>query len=123
MPLSTAPGWPGAPSAPPPAECTVWVDHENGPEPGPVAFFLRLRVVNLAAGPAGPEPVLPAFYEDNYLTLLPGEARRIRVDFALPAAPPPAGAGAVAVQLCGYNVGAAVVPVRWSPGPPPPPSP
>ncbi len=42
---------------------------------GRLAFFLRLR---LAKG-AGGEEALPVFWEDNYLTLMPGERREVRV--------------------------------------------
>jgi exo-1,4-beta-D-glucosaminidase len=44
-----------------------------------IAFFVRLRILK---GPGGAE-VLPAFWQDNYLTLLPGERREVKVSYAI----------------------------------------
>ena len=49
----------------------VTVDLEN-PSPD-LAFMIEVRVVRQATG----EPVLPVYLDDNYVTLLPGEKRRI----------------------------------------------
>jgi hypothetical protein len=43
--------------------------------------------------------VLPAYFSDNYISLLPGETRRIEVRY-----PPSAAKGAVTVKLRGWNV-------------------
>jgi hypothetical protein len=54
------------------------------------------------------ERVLPAFYDDNYISLLPGETRSITIrtmDGVKPAGTP------AAVQLRGWNVQAASVPI------------
>jgi exo-1,4-beta-D-glucosaminidase len=45
------------------------------------AFFLRLQITK---GKGGDE-VLPVFWQDNYLSLLPGETRRITVTYAVSA--------------------------------------
>ncbi len=58
-----------------------------------LAFFIRLR---LTAGAAG-EEVLPAFWEDNYFSLLPGESKEVAVAF-------PAGPEDLAVQADGWNI-------------------
>jgi hypothetical protein len=42
-----------------------------------LAFLVRLRVLK---GKDGPE-VLPVFFDDNYISLLPGEKREITVHF------------------------------------------
>ena len=42
-----------------------------------LAFFVELQVVNRQSG----EPVLPILWEDNYISLLPGESRSIKATF------------------------------------------
>jgi len=61
-----------------------------------LAFFLRLRVTRGAGG----DEVLPSYWSDNYVSLLPGEKRELSVRFAEAAL---AGAEPV-VQLTGWNV-------------------
>ena len=39
--------------------------------PGTIAFFLFFDLVDTATG----QPVLPVYWDDNYVTLLPGEER------------------------------------------------
>ncbi|HEV2328011.1 MAG TPA: glycoside hydrolase family 2 [Verrucomicrobiae bacterium] len=51
--------------------------HVSNPTPH-VALMIRLKVVRANSG----ERVLPAFYEDNYFSLLPGEDRTLSVRFA-----------------------------------------
>lgn len=43
-----------------------------------IAFFVRLAISKGRGG----EEVVPAYWEDNYLTLLPGESREVGVSFA-----------------------------------------
>jgi hypothetical protein len=43
------------------------------------AFFIRLKIVDAKSG----ELVLPVYFSDNYITLLPGENREIGVDMGL----------------------------------------
>jgi exo-1,4-beta-D-glucosaminidase len=43
-----------------------------------IAFFIELRV----SGKKGGETILPIFWEDNYISLLPGESRNIEAVFA-----------------------------------------
>jgi hypothetical protein len=50
--------------------------------------------------------VLPAYASDNYVSLLPGEARRLTIE-----APAPEGARPMLLELKGWNVRAGVVPV------------
>lgn len=85
----------------------------NGTPGAPVAFFLRLQV----RAADGAERVLPVFYTDNYLSLVPGETRQVTLDFA-------AGAlahGAPALWLEGWNVERVRVPVTWDVAVPLPP--
>jgi hypothetical protein len=42
------------------------------------AFFMRLKLCHKATG----ELMLPVYMEDNYLTLFPGESRRIGIDLS-----------------------------------------
>ncbi len=41
--------------------------------------------------------ILPAYYDDNYICLLPGETRKFRIDYSDPAAHPE-------IQLTGWNI-------------------
>ena len=50
----------------------------------PVAFWIRLQVLASRSG----ERVLPVFYEDNYVSVVPGVQRVIRIDFAASDVPP-----------------------------------
>jgi exo-1,4-beta-D-glucosaminidase len=91
----------------PPATVTWTVAHSRGGADGEsrvtlrnegrsIAFFLRLQVTR---GPDG-EEVLPAFWQDNYVSLLPGEVREVAVGYRLAdlgGAPP-------AVKVTGWNL-------------------
>jgi hypothetical protein len=44
---------------------------------GPLAFFNRLSLVNADTK----QRVLPAFYSDNYVTVLPGEEKKVIIDW------------------------------------------
>ena len=44
-----------------------------------IAFFVRLRILK---GPGGDE-LLPILWQDNYLTLLPGESRKVTANYAI----------------------------------------
>jgi exo-1,4-beta-D-glucosaminidase len=61
-----------------------------------LAFFVRLKVDKGAGG----EEVLPVFWEDNYISLLPGETREITARYEASAL----GAADAAVEVGGYNV-------------------
>jgi hypothetical protein len=52
----------------------LWTELKN-PSPTP-ALLVRLKVVREQSG----DRILPALYEDNYFTLLPGETRRLRTE-------------------------------------------
>src|SRR5690606_34245555 len=69
---------------------------DNGADQ-PVAFGLQLQVRDSGLG----ERVLPVFYEDNYLSLVPGERRELTIDFAT--ADVPSGTTPV-IWCCGWNV-------------------
>ena len=43
----------------------------------PLAFFVRLRLQDAHTG----KPIRPAFYDDNYISLLPGESRTIAIEY------------------------------------------
>jgi len=65
----------------------------SNPVGNPVAFFNRVALINRETG----KRILPAFYDDNYLSVLPGEARVVTVEF-------PDGEGNLAVEVYGWNV-------------------
>jgi mannosylglycoprotein endo-beta-mannosidase len=50
----------------------------------PVAFFNRVSLIDPKTG----ERVLPTFYSDNYLSVLPGEQKTIMVDYDVPVVNP-----------------------------------
>ncbi len=61
-----------------------------------LAFFTELKLVTTD----GDVPVLPVFWEDNYVSLLPGESRRIGVRFAEASL----GGGQAVVRVTGPNI-------------------
>jgi hypothetical protein len=52
----------------------------NNPENGPIAFFNRVSLLN----PATHKRILPVFYNNNYISVLPGEEKKIVLDFNIP---------------------------------------
>ncbi|KAA9040912.1 glycosyl hydrolase [Ginsengibacter hankyongi] len=60
----------------------------------PVAFFNRLSLVNILTK----KRILPTFYSDNYISVLPGEERKITIDYT------PVANEKAAVELYGWNV-------------------
>jgi exo-1,4-beta-D-glucosaminidase len=61
-----------------------------------LGFFLRLQVVTAPGG----EEVLPVLWEDNYLSLLPGESREVTARYRPEGGP---GTGR-ALVVSGWNV-------------------
>ncbi|GGH75452.1 hypothetical protein HNQ91_004597 [Filimonas zeae] len=49
----------------------------RNPSGGPVAFFNRLSLVNAKTK----KRILPAFYSDNYVSVLPGAEKKITIDY------------------------------------------
>jgi exo-1,4-beta-D-glucosaminidase len=73
--------------------------------PGPaLAFFVRLKL----AGTAGGEEILPVRWEDNYVSLLPGETRVLTARYRSRAL----GKGEPVIEVSGWNVRAAARPAR-----------
>ncbi len=65
-----------------------------------VALAEKLTLESAADGAR----ILPAYYSDNYVSLLPGESRSITIDY-------PAKAGTPKLELRGWNLPSATVPV------------
>ena len=65
-----------------------------------LAFLVHLAV---RKGPGG-EEVLPVLWEDNYVTLLPGETRELAATYA----PKDLGGAAPVVTIDGWNVAEAM---------------
>jgi mannosylglycoprotein endo-beta-mannosidase len=57
-----------------PGKIAVTLTNKRG---GPLAFFNRVSLIDADTK----ERMLPAFYSDNYVTVLPGEQRRIVIDY------------------------------------------
>ncbi len=68
------------------------------------AVLVKLTLEDASTG----RRILPAYYSDNYVSLLPGEQRTITVEFA-------AGTEPLAFSLRGWNLEAQVIMVRPSP--------
>ena len=49
----------------------------SNPANGPVNFFNRISLVN----PATKQRILPAFYSDNYFSILPGAVKKITIEY------------------------------------------
>ncbi len=61
------------------------------------AFFIRLKVIN-----SNNELILPAYFTENYMTLLPGESREIMLDLSTGKAP--TGLSGLKLVIEGWNV-------------------
>ena len=69
----------------------------------PVAFFNRIALID----PRTNRRILPAFFSDNYISIVPGASRTITVDYT-----PAAGSPAPVVSVKGWNVSERSVPVE-----------
>jgi hypothetical protein len=67
----------------------------NNPANGPIAFFNRLSLVDDQTK----KRVLPVFYSDNYISVLPGEKKTIIVEYS-----PSVIKGRLSVSIAGWNV-------------------
>ncbi|WP_300596859.1 glycoside hydrolase family 2 TIM barrel-domain containing protein [Niabella sp.] len=65
----------------------------ENPEGAPLAFFNRLSVINTQTG----KRLLPSFYSDNYVTVLPGTRKEIQITY-------PKSAPDIAVSVFGWNL-------------------
>jgi mannosylglycoprotein endo-beta-mannosidase len=80
----------------------------RNPAGGPVAFFNRVSLVD----PATKKRLLPVFYSDNYISVLPGESKTVILDYTPHAGAGGAGTGA---GVAGTEVAAPLVSVRgWN---------
>jgi len=67
------------------------------------ALANKLTLVNASDG----SRILPAYYSDNYFSLLPGETREIEIEY-----PAKSGAGSAQLTLRGWNLEPQTIPVR-----------
>lgn len=74
----------------------------KNPAGGPVAFFNRISLVD----PTTKQRLLPVFYSDNYVSVLPGESKTITLDYT----PKPGVTPQVSVR--GWNVAEKSYPVK-----------
>ncbi|HUZ61665.1 MAG TPA: glycoside hydrolase family 2 TIM barrel-domain containing protein [Hanamia sp.] len=82
-------------------EGKVEVTISNAKE-NPIAFFNRLSLVNTATK----QRILPVFYSDNYISVLPGEAKKITIDYTA------AVKEKAAVELYGWNVADQLIDIK-----------
>lgn len=75
----------------------------HNPAGGPLAFFNRISLVD----PATKQRLLPVFYSDNYVSVLPGESKTVTLDYT-----PKPGAAPPQVSVSGWNVTEKYVEVR-----------
>jgi mannosylglycoprotein endo-beta-mannosidase len=75
----------------------------HNPADGPLAFFNRVSIVD----PTTKQRLLPVFYSDNYLSILPGESKTITLDYT-----PHPGGPAPLVSVRGWNVAEQCYPVK-----------
>jgi exo-1,4-beta-D-glucosaminidase len=59
---------------------------------GNIAFFIELLAVNKADS----EPILPVFWNDNYISLVPGESKKVTVKVSAKDEP--------VININGYNL-------------------
>ncbi|OOQ57213.1 glycosyl hydrolase [Mucilaginibacter pedocola] len=69
----------------------------------PVAFFNRVSVVDGGTK----ERILPAFYSDNYVSVLPGETKKVVVEYT-----PAKNAAAPQISISGWNMAEKVIAVN-----------
>jgi hypothetical protein len=67
----------------------------NNPKNGPVAFFNRISLVNDQTK----KRILPVFYNDNYVSVLPGEQKIVTIECT-----PSLISGKTSVSVAGWNV-------------------
>jgi hypothetical protein len=68
----------------------------------PIAFFNRISLINEKTN----QRILPAFYSDNYISVLPGENKKIEIDYT------PAANENAAVEVKGWNVTESVIEIK-----------
>lgn len=73
----------------------------NNPKGNPVAFFNRIALIDSQTG----KRILPAFYDDNYVSVLPGESKTIMVEYT-------GVASNLAIEVYGWNVVRQRIPVN-----------
>jgi exo-1,4-beta-D-glucosaminidase len=71
-----------------------------------IAFFERAELLSARDAPETAEEILPVEYDDNYVTVFPGETAEIRGTV------PAAGPLPTWVRVTGYNGAPVAVPVR-----------
>ncbi len=82
-------------------EGKVEVTIRNAKE-NPIAFFNRISLVNTITK----QRILPAFYSDNYISVLPGDTKKITIDYT------PAAHENAVVELYGWNVEEHVIDIK-----------
>ncbi|NDV69914.1 glycoside hydrolase family 2 TIM barrel-domain containing protein [Dysgonomonas sp. 25] len=74
----------------------------TNPKDAPIAFFNRVSLIDSKTK----DRVLPAFYDDNYVSVLPGETVTVTVDYT------PQNGKNYSVDIYGWNVNRFTIPVQ-----------
>jgi mannosylglycoprotein endo-beta-mannosidase len=82
-----------------PGKISVTLTNSAG---APVAFFNRISLLN----PSTQKRILPVFYTDNYISVLPGESKTVELEYT-----PSADVPAPVVSVEGWNVDKQLLPV------------
>jgi exo-1,4-beta-D-glucosaminidase len=80
---------------------------QNPTSSGGVAFFIRLKLLNPDVPTGADNRILPAFYEGNYFSLLPGEQRSVSIRCAQT----DAGSSEPELLVEGWNITSMQVPI------------
>jgi hypothetical protein len=75
---------------------------------GGASAALETKLTLLNAGDSS--RILPAYYSDNYVSLLPGEDRTVDIEY-----PAAAAKGAAQLSLRGWNIPSSTIPVTAAP--------
>lgn len=75
----------------------------NNPGTAPLAFFNRVSVVDGSTK----ERILPAFYSDNYVSVLPGEVKKVVVEYT-----PAKNAPSPMISISGWNMAEKLIAVN-----------
>lgn len=73
----------------------------HNPDDAPLAFFNRLSIVN----PTTHQRLLPTFYSDNYVSVLPGSEKKIVIDY------PEKNTG-IQLEVSGWNLKRQIIEVK-----------
>jgi mannosylglycoprotein endo-beta-mannosidase len=75
----------------------------SNPVNGPIAFFNRVSLIDVKSK----KRILPVFYSDNYISVLPGESKTVTLEYS-----PSIVKEKASISIKGWNVKEMLLPVR-----------